>query len=89
MPKVIFSGIFRRHMPAPSRDVSAATVRAALLVVFDDQPRLRGYVFDDQGALRRHVQIYVRDRTIADRARQSDAVAPDDEIYVMQALSGG
>ena len=89
MPKVIFSGIFRRHLPTASRDVSAATVRAALHQVFGDKPQLRGYVLADQGAVRRHVQIYVRDRPITDRARQSDAVAPGDEIYVLQALSGG
>jgi sulfur-carrier protein len=53
------------------------------------EPRLRGYVLDDQGALRRHVAIYVNGRPISDRARLTDAVAQDDEIYVFQALSGG
>ena len=47
------------------------------------------YVLDDQGALRRHVAIYVNGRAIGDRVRLTDPVAADDEIYVFQALSGG
>jgi sulfur carrier protein ThiS len=50
---------------------------------------LRGYVLDDQGALRRHVAVYVNGRPIADRIGLSDPVGPDDEIHVFQALSGG
>ena len=57
--------------------------------MFASEPRLGGYVLDDQGALRRHVAVYVNGRPISDRARLADAVAPDDEIYVFQALSGG
>jgi hypothetical protein len=57
--------------------------------VFASEPRLRGYVLDDQGALRRHVAIYANGRPISDRTRLMDAVAQDDEIYVFQALSGG
>jgi molybdopterin synthase sulfur carrier subunit len=53
------------------------------------EPRLRGYVLDDQGTLRRHVAIYVNGRPIGDRVRLTDPVAADDEIYVFQALSGG
>ena len=57
--------------------------------MFASEPRLGGYVLDDQGALRRHVAIYVTGQPISDRARLTDAVAQDDEIYVFQALSGG
>ena len=56
--------------------------------MFESEPRLRGYVLDDQEALRRHVAIYVNGQPISDRARLTDAVAQDDEIYVFQALSG-
>ena len=33
--------------------------------------------------------VFVGDRAIADRTTLSDRVGPDDEIHVMQALSGG
>jgi len=64
-------------------------VDAALAAVFATQPALRGYVLDDQGALRRHVAVYVNGRLVSDRTGLTDPVGPRDEIYVFQALSGG
>lgn len=69
--------------------VEGVTVRAALDAVFAQRMALRSYVLDDQGAVRRHVVIYVNGDALRDRAHQSDPVAPDDEIYVFQALTGG
>jgi sulfur carrier protein ThiS len=46
-------------------------------------------VLDDQGALRRHVAVYVNGQPVHDRVRLTDSVRPHDEIYVFQALSGG
>ena len=90
MPTVLFTSALQRFLPVPSAQVTGATtIGEALATVFASEPRLRGYVLDDQGALRRHVAIYVNGRPISDRARLTDAVAQDDEIYVFQALSGG
>ena len=57
--------------------------------VFASQDRLRGYVLDDQGALRKHVTIFVDGRRVADRTDLSDPVGDASEVYVFQALSGG
>ena len=57
--------------------------------MFASRPGLRGYVLDDQGRVRRHVAIYLNGQPIVDRVRLSDPVAPHDEIYVFQALTGG
>ena len=89
MPTVLFTSALQRFLPVPSAQVTGATIAKALAAVFASEPRLRGYVLDDQGALRRHVAIYVKSRPVSDRARLTDAVAQDDEIYVLQALSGG
>jgi len=43
----------------------------------------------DQGVLRRHVALYINGTAVLDRVRLTDPVAPHDEIYVFQALSGG
>lgn len=64
-------------------------MRAALDEVFARVPRLRGYVLDDQGALRQHVNVFVNDETVRDRDCLADAVAPLDEVFVFPALSGG
>lgn len=89
MPKVSFTSALERFLEAPTVEVEGATLAETLAAVFATWPRLRGYVLDDQGALRRHVAVYINGRPVSDRARLSDSVAPRDEIYVFQALSGG
>jgi sulfur-carrier protein len=89
MPTISFTSALQRFLPAPTAQVEGATVGGALAIVFASRPELRGYVLDDQGALRRHVAIYVNGRPVGDRLRLSDPVAAQDEIYVFQALSGG
>jgi sulfur-carrier protein len=89
VPKVLFTPALRRFLDAPTVSVAGATAGEALAAVFASQPTLRGYVLDDQGALRRHVNVYVRGEPVRDRTRLSDPVGPDDEIYVLQALTGG
>lgn len=89
MPKIEFTGHLRRYMDLASVEVGGDTVRAALDAAFAREPRLRSYVVDEQGVLRRHVNVFVNGEPIADRAGLSDAVGPDGEIYVLQALSGG
>jgi cytidylate kinase len=64
-------------------------VREVLDHAFAALPRLRGYVVDEQGALRKHMVVFVDGRQIADRRHLTDGVTPDAEVYVMQALSGG
>ena len=89
MTRVSFTSALQRFLSASSAEVEGATVGAALAEVFASRPALRGYVLDDQGALRRHVAVYVNGQAVRDRVRLTDPVGPRDEIYVFQALSGG
>jgi hypothetical protein len=89
MPRVVFTPNLQRHVECPAVEVSGATVREALDHVFAANPRLRGYVVDEHGALRKHMAVFVDGSQLVDRAAQSDAVGASSEIYVMQALSGG
>lgn len=89
MPTVSFTSALQRFLNASSVQVEGGTVRAALDAVFARRPALRGYVLDDQGAVRRHVAIYINGEVMHDRTQLSDAVGPQDEIYVFQALTGG
>lgn len=89
MATVTFTPNLERHVQCPTTSVDGATVRAVLDRVFADNPRLRGYVVDETGALRRHMLIFIDGQQIADRETLSDPVRPSSEVYVMQALSGG
>jgi sulfur-carrier protein len=57
--------------------------------VFAENPRARGYVLDDQSALRKHIAVFVDGAMIRDRVRLSDPVGAASAVYVFQALSGG
>jgi hypothetical protein len=89
MVQIVFTPNLQRHVNCPSSVADASSVRAALDLVFAANPQLRSYVIDEQGRLRKHVNVYVNDRMVNDRIALSDAVTPNDEIFVFQALSGG
>jgi len=89
MPTVSFTSALERFLSAPTVEVEGATLGEALTAVFTAHPMLKGYVLDDQGALRRHVAVFVNGRGAKDRVHLTDPIAPQDEIHVFQALSGG
>ena len=89
MGQISFTANLQRHVACPTLSASGETVRAVLDGVFAANPRLRSYIVDDQGRLRRHVNIFINNRKIVDRTGLSDAVGVEDDIFVFQALSGG
>ena len=89
MATIRFTSHLVRHRPAPVLQAVGDTVAEVLALGFDGDDLLRSYVLDEQGRLRKHVNIYLDGVLIGDRLRLSDAVGPTSEIYVLQALSGG
>lgn len=88
MVAVKFTSALQRHVQAPEAEVEGATVRQALDAYFEAEPAVRGYVLDEQGALRKHVTVFVDGDQVSDRGL-NQLIAPTAELYVMQALSGG
>ncbi len=64
-------------------------LRAALDAAFALNSRLRGYVLDEQGRVRPNVLAFIDGRRCRDRVKLDDVLAPDSEVHVLQALSGG
>lgn len=63
---------------------------AEIVAALDEQfPGLAGYIVDERGALRKHVNIFLGQELIVDREHLGDAVGPGDQVYIFQALSGG
>ena len=89
MPHVVFGPALQRHVRSPPLDVAGDTVRAALDAAFAINDRIRGYILDDQSHLRKHMNIFVDGRRIADRQGFSEPVTCTSQIYIIQALSGG
>ena len=89
MARIVFTPQLRRFTDTPDVDTTATTLRAALDVAFAANPRLRGYVLDDQGHLRANVVAFIDGRRCTDRVALADALMPDSRVHVLQALSGG
>ena len=76
----------RGRVPVSAR---AATVGEALTELWMLYPGVRDRVVDEQGKLRRHVNVFVGDVNIRD-ARGLDTVLPHGtEISIIPAVSGG
>ena len=89
MARVVFTANLQRHVACPPADVPGQTLREVLDTVFAANPRARGYVLDEHGALRKHMAVFIDAEPLQDRARLSDPVSPHAEVHVIQALSGG
>jgi sulfur carrier protein ThiS len=89
MPRLSFTPNLERHLACPSARLPGDTVIAVLTAAFEGNPRLRGYLLDDQGRLRKHVNIFVNNEPVTDRDFLTDRVTDGDEVFVFQALSGG
>ncbi|MGZ8734082.1 MAG: MoaD/ThiS family protein [Acidimicrobiia bacterium] len=70
----------------PSVEAQGGTIDEVLVDVDRRFPGLRFRVVDEQGRLRRHMRVFVNDSIVRDL---HTVVGPDDEITLMQALSGG
>jgi molybdopterin synthase sulfur carrier subunit len=89
MPIVTFAPALTRHVPCAAQQVDAATLRAALDAAFRAAPALRGYVLDEQGAVRKHVAVFVNGEMVPRAAPVARELAPADQVMVIQALTGG
>ena len=88
--EIFLARALRVHVEAPeSAVVEGATVGEAMGELARRHPQVRRFVLDDQGRVRRHVNVYVNDAMIRDRERLSDAVADGDRVHILAAVSGG
>ncbi|MCO6360492.1 molybdopterin synthase subunit MoaD [Roseivirga pacifica] len=69
--------------------VNGKTVAEALEEIESNFSGLKDYIVDENGSLRKHVNIFIGNNLVKDRERLKDSLSEGDEMYVMQALSGG
>jgi hypothetical protein len=68
--------------------VEGGTVQEVLAEAFGQYPLLRPQLYDERGALRQHVSVFVNDTELR-RLPASAPVQDGDTIVVLQAMSGG
>jgi sulfur-carrier protein len=89
MAEIHFTSHLRNIVPDGPLWAAGGTVGEALANLLAAQPHVRGYVLDDQGALRKHVCIFADGERLAHDSALTHCISPDSKLYVMQALSGG
>ncbi len=89
MVHISFAHSIQRHVECPPLTVEGDTLRDVLEAAFKGNDKLRGYVLDDQGSLRKHLAVFVDGQQITDPFQLSDAVPPAATIHEIQALSAG
>ena len=89
MARIIFTSHLGGVAPQGEPQFAGSTVGEVLAACFAAHPGLAHYILDDQGHLRKHVHVFIGERRLDAGSAQTAPVNDADEIYVLQALSGG
>lgn len=82
------------RLRAPLRDlaggaaevrIEGSTVGEALRALERAHPPITGWILNEQGRIRRHVNVFVD----GERAQEGKPLVPDDVMHVLSAISGG
>ena len=90
MAKIRFTSALKRFFPTLTEsEIEGDTVRDVLNNIEKIYPGISNYLMQDDGTLRKHVNIFVQGNLIENRQTLSDKVKHNDELMIIQALSGG
>jgi molybdopterin converting factor small subunit len=70
-------------------EVDAATVGEALAAAIDRHPDLAARLFDDDGTLRRFINVFVEEEDIRFGHDRDTPVAPGQTVSLLPAVAGG
>ena len=70
-------------------EVNASTIGAAFIELQARFPGIRERLLDEQGAVRRFVNVYVNEEDIRFLQNQDTPVKSGDEISIIPAIAGG
>jgi sulfur-carrier protein len=86
MPVVRLRGPLKRLAgDRPEHQLEGATVVELLRELERSHPATGGWIIDERGLIRRHINVFVN----GERGGEDTAVAADDRIDVLPAISGG
>lgn len=88
--RIVLPGPLREHVDGATVIAEGDTVLAALRNAARRFPRLRRHLFDDAGALRAYVNVYLNDADVrALEAGIDTRLRPDDTITIVPSIAGG
>ncbi len=91
MPKISFTSALKRFFPDLKEEIQlpGSKVSEILKNLENKYPGITDYLVDEEGQLRKHINIFVDGQLIQDRRELSDVLKEEDEVLIFQALSGG
>ena len=66
-------------------ELEGATVADVLRALEREHPDLRGWILDERGSIREHVNVFVN----KEYGREDTSVTASDRLHVIPAISGG
>ena len=85
MALVRLRGPLKALAGGPEHPVQGATVAELLRALEGAQPALQGWILDERGRIRRHINVFVN----GEKGAEDTAVGSDDRVDVLPAISGG
>jgi sulfur-carrier protein len=89
MVTVKFAPSIQRHKPVTEQSVGTGTLAQVLDMACSAAAGLRHYILDDQGAIRKHVAVFVNQEMHLPRNDLSRSLRLGDQVLVIQCLTGG
>ena len=74
-----------RGLAGSEQEVAGATVAAVLRGLEDLHPSTTGWILDERGLIRRHINVFVN----GERGGEETSVAAGDRVEVLPAITGG
>lgn len=66
-------------------ELDGDTIRELIQRLEDQHPELRGWILDEQGRIRRHINVYLN----GEKGEDATPVGAGDRVDVLPAISGG
>ena len=85
MANVRLRGQLEKLAGAAELPVEGGTVTELLQTLEEEHSGLEGWILDERGVLRRHINVFVN----GEPAKPDTAVEAEDKIEILPAISGG
>jgi len=90
MAKIKFTSALKRFFPTLTEmEIEGVKVKDVLNNIEKIYPGISNYLTEDNGNLRKHVNIFIQGNLIENRETLNDNVKQNDELLIFHALSGG
>jgi sulfur-carrier protein len=86
VPLILVRGALRQLAGGvKEHELEGTTVIELLRALERAQPALRGWIVDERGCVRRHINVFVN----GERGLEDTAVTPEARVEILPAITGG